>query len=72
MCPIPYLLLKKIDTPNDIVSYCGTSLAVARNVYINLRNRKNKYEYHLFGYEVPLIEHLEPVLLEVYLKGKGG
>ena len=72
MCPIPYLLLKKIDTPNDIVAYCGTSIAVARNVYTNLRNRKNKYDYHLFRYEVPLIEHLEPVLLEVYSKEKVG
>ena len=68
MCPIPYLLLKKIDTPPEIMSFCGTSLSVANNVYYNLENRRRKYEYRLFGYEVRLIEHLSPVLIEVYHK----
>ena len=68
MCPIPYLLLKNIDTPNEIVSFCGVSYEAAYNVYSNLLNRKNKYGYRLFDYEIPLIEHLEPVLLEVYKK----
>lgn len=26
MCPIPYLLLKKIDSQNEIVSFCGASI----------------------------------------------
>ena len=68
MCPIAYLLLKKIDTPNEIVSFCGVSYEAACNVYSNLINRKKKYGYRLFDYEIPLIEHLEPVLLEVYQK----
>jgi len=72
MCPIPYLLLKKIDTPNQITSVCGTSLKVAYNVYSNLYNRRRKYNYHLFDYEIPLINHLEPILLEVYFEKNGG
>ncbi len=72
MCPIPYLLLKKIDTPNEIASVCGTSMEAAYNVYSNLRNRRKKYGYYLFDYEKPLIDHLDPVLLEVYSKEKEG
>ena len=68
MCPIPYLLLKNIDTPNEVVSFCGVSYEAACNVCANLVNRKKKYGYRLFDYEIPLIEHLEPVLLEVYQK----
>lgn len=72
MCPIPYLLLKKIDTPNEIASICGTSMEAAYNVYSNLCNRRKKYGYQLFDYEIPLIEHLEPILLEVYSVKKEG
>jgi len=72
MCPIPYLLLKKIDTPNEIASVCGTSLEAADNVYSNLHNRRKKYSYHLFDYEIPLINHLDPVLLEVYSREREG
>jgi len=72
MCPIPYLLLKKIDKPNEIASVCGTSMAAAYNAYSNLRNRREKYGYHLFDYEIQLINHLEPILLEVYSEKKEG
>ena len=68
MCPIPYLLLKKIDSQNEIVSFCGASLSAARNASTNIVNRRNKYGYKLFDYEVRLIEHLEPLLIEVYQK----
>ena len=66
MCPIPYLLLKKIDTQNEIVSYCGVSIQAAENASTNIQNRRKKYEYKLFDYEVRLIEQLEPLLLKVY------
>lgn len=68
MCPIPYLLLKKIDSQNEIVSFCGTSIIAAKNASTNIVNRRNKYGYKLFDYEVRLIEHLEPLLIEVYQK----
>lgn len=68
MCPIPYLLLKKIDTPPEIMSFCETSLAVAYNVFSNVVNRRRKYDYKLFDYEIRLIEHLDPILVEVYHK----
>ena len=66
MCPIPYLLLKNIDTPQEIMSYCETSQSVAYNVQSNIINRRKKYKYKLFDYEIKLIEHLNPVLVEVY------
>lgn len=68
MCPIPYLLLKKIDTPHEIMAFCGTSPTVANFVYSNIFNRRKKYDYRLFDYEVRLMEHLDPVLIEVYHK----
>lgn len=66
MCPIPYLLLKKIDTENEIMAFCETSSTAARNAYSNIVNRRNKYGYHIFDYEIRLINQIEPVLLEVY------
>jgi Zn-dependent peptidase ImmA (M78 family) len=66
MCPVPYFLLKDIDTQDEIISCCGLSKTAAANASSNIINRKEKYGYHLFDYEVKLIEHLEPVLLEVY------
>ena len=68
MCPIPFLLLKKIDTPPEIMTFCGVSMTVANNVCSNIVNRRRKYGYSMFDYEVRLVEHLEPVLVEVYHK----
>lgn len=66
MCPTPYLLLKDVDTENELMSYCGVSHEAAVNTKMNILNRKRKYGYDLFDYEVKLIEHLEPVLIEVF------
>ncbi|MBD5096878.1 MAG: ImmA/IrrE family metallo-endopeptidase [Lachnospiraceae bacterium] len=66
MCPIPYLLLKKIDSQNEIVSFCGASLKAAKNASTNIINRRNKYGYKLFDYEVRLIEHLEPPCNDIF------
>lgn len=66
MCPIPFLLLKKIDTPPEIMAFCGTSPTVASNVHSNIVNRKRRYGYKLFDYEVRLVGHLEPVLIEAF------
>lgn len=68
MCPIPYLILKNIRTPSEVVSFCGSSYEAAVNVVSNINNRKKVYGYRLFDYEVSLIKLLEPVLLEVYAK----
>ena len=66
MCPTPYIMLKCLDSPNEIVSYCGVSVEAAENAYRSIVNRRRKYGMNLFDYEVPLIEHLEPVLLETF------
>lgn len=65
MCPIPYLLLKDYNTPADISRDFEISTEAAHNVLSNLCNRKRKYGYRLFDYEIPLISHLEPKLLEI-------
>ena len=66
LCPIPYLLLKGIDSLNEVISFCGVSKSAAVNVISNLKNRKTRYGYQIFGYERDLIEQIEPVLIEVY------
>ncbi len=67
MCPIPYLLLRDIDLPNEVISEFGTSFEAASYICANIINRRNKYGYQVFDYEVDLIEHLEPVLLGIYV-----
>lgn len=65
MCPIPYLLLMNIDSTNEVTLMFGTSYKAAENICSNLTNRKIKYGYQLFDYEVELIEHLAPELLKI-------
>lgn len=66
MCPIPYLLLKRINYPNEVISLCGVTKSAATNVISNLNNRKRYYGYQIFDYEIPLIEQVEPILVEVH------
>ena len=66
MCPIPYLLLKGIKSFNEIISFCGVSKSAAANVTSNLENRKSRYGDQIFDYEIPLIEQIEPILVEVH------
>ena len=42
------------------------SLEAAIYAYTSIVNRKRKYGINLFDYEIPLIEHIEPVLLETF------
>ena len=64
MCPTPYLMLKGIEKPNEIVSFCNVSFAAARNVSQTIINRKRKYGTKLFEHEIPLLKHLAPELLK--------
>ncbi len=66
MGPIAFLILKQLESPIEIASYCGMSLSAAHNAYKNVISRKKVYQTNLFDYEVPLIEHLEPVLIETF------
>lgn len=65
LCPTSYLLLKGIESADEIAEYCGVSKSAAKNAASNIKNRKEKYGNSLFSYEVPLIEHLEPELMEL-------
>jgi Zn-dependent peptidase ImmA (M78 family) len=64
MCPIIYLILNEIDTVDKIMAYCGTSKEAAKNVSINITNRRNKHGREIFDFEKRLIEHLNPKLLK--------
>ena len=66
MGPTAYLIQKGMDSPNEIVSFCGMSMEAALNAYSNIVNRKRTYGMNLFDYEVSLIEHLEPVIMETF------
>lgn len=66
MCPVPYLILKGITTPEEIMSFCDVSYTAACNVRKSINNRKHYHGHTVFDYEVKLINHIEPVLVEVY------
>lgn len=66
LCPIPYLIVKGILCPNDIVSHCKVSLWAASNAASAIRNRMNRYGYTIFDFEISLLEHLIPVEFEFY------
>lgn len=62
--PTAYLMQKGFDSPNEIVSFCGMSMEAAINAYSNIVSRRNKHGMNLFDYEVSLIRHIEPALIE--------
>lgn len=72
LCPIPYLMMKGIDTENEIISYCGVSMTAAGNVESTIRNRKQKYGYRIFEHEIPLLIHLDANAYEVFVKSHEG
>lgn len=66
MCPIPYLLFNKIDTIEKIMEVCGTSRSAAENACSNILSRRSWHGDTIFDYEIPLIEQLNPTLVEIY------
>ncbi|WP_391495755.1 ImmA/IrrE family metallo-endopeptidase [Gardnerella swidsinskii] len=73
MCPTAYLMLKGIESPNEIVAFCGVSFEAARNASANIANRKKKLGFKLFSYEEESIKNIDPITLWFYkLKEKGG
>ncbi|MFP1694826.1 ImmA/IrrE family metallo-endopeptidase [Gardnerella greenwoodii] len=72
MCPTAYLMLKGIESPNEIVAFCGVSFEAACNASANIANRKKKLGNKLMGYEKEFIEKIDPIVLWFYeLKEKG-
>lgn len=59
MCPIPYLILKGVNTINAVIAMCEVSEDAAINVVSNIQNREKTYGKAFFPYEVPLLEHLD-------------
>lgn len=58
LAPIPYLLVKRIDNCNDIMSTFAVDEDMASFILKNLRNRKHKHGAKIFDYEIPLLKHL--------------
>ena len=72
LCPIPYLIMKGIDTENDIISHCGVSMTAAGNVESTIRNRKQRYGYRIFEHEIPFLKHLDKDAYEVFVRTHEG
>lgn len=75
LCPIPYLLVKGMESVNEIVSHFGVSMEAAENVVSNLLGRKKKYGTKIFDYEIPLLELIDETAYQVFIKfhmDKGG
>ena len=68
LCPIPFLMIKGIETVNEIVSTCHISFEAAGNVSSNIINRKRVHGKKIFDYEIPLLQHLDNDLYEYFIK----
>ena len=58
LCPIPYVILMNMNTPEEIMQKFGVSYTAAKNVCSNVEHRREIYGDKLFEYELPLIEQL--------------
>ncbi|MBO4750722.1 MAG: toxin [Lachnospiraceae bacterium] len=68
LCPIPYLIVMGIESENEIVSHCGVSITVARNVASNIRHREETYGYRIFDHEIPLLRHLNENAYKIFVR----
>ena len=73
MCPIAYLMLKGIESANEIVAFCGVSFEAARNASANITSRNKKFGFKLFSHEEEFIKKIDPIAFGFYeLTEKGG
>lgn len=63
MCPTAYLMLKGIESPNEIVAFCGVSFEAACNASANIASRKKKLGFKLFSHEKEFIKNIDPIAL---------
>lgn len=66
MCPTAYLMLKGIESPNEIVAFCGVSFQTACNASANIANRKKKLGNKLLSYEKEFIKNIDPITFGFY------
>ncbi len=66
MGPTAFLIQKRLNSPRKIELFCGMSMEAAKNAYSNIVSRRKKYGMDLFDFEVPLIECIEPSLMEIF------
>ena len=76
LCPIPFLIILGIESPNEIISFCNVSLEAAENAASNIRNRKSKYGNQIFSFEEKLLNHLDKDVYKrfcrIHKDAKGG
>ncbi len=70
LCPIPYLIMKGIETPEKIASHCQVSLETARNVASNIQNRKKRYGNEIFDYEEEFLRLLDETAYEKFIRSQ--
>lgn len=68
LAPIPHLIVNDISSPIDIKDQFGVSATAARNIASHIANRTRIYGKTIFDYELPLIQQLDPLYYERYLK----
>ena len=66
LCPIPYLIMKGIDSENEIISHFGVTYTVACNVISNIRSRKQWHGCSIFDHEIPLLKQLDKDAYDVF------
>ena len=66
MCPTAYLIVKDIESANEIVAFCGVSFEAASYASSNIVRRKEKLGGKLFSYEREFIERIDPIALYFY------
>ena len=65
--PTPFLIVKGILNPNEIISRFGVSATIANNISSSVRNRVAKYGDKIFDYEKPLIMLLDKEYYNLFL-----
>ena len=68
LCPIPYLIVKGIETESEIVSFCHVSLEAAKNVASNIRKRKAVHGNRIFDYEILLLKQIDKEAYEAFIR----
>lgn len=71
MCPMPYLIVKGIESPEVIRNSFDVSATMAQFISGSVKNRKRYFGSNLFSYEWPLIELLDNEYFKNHFGGGG-
>ena len=66
--PTPFLIVKGITHPNEIISWFGVTSTIANNIALNIQNRMKKHGVKIFDYEKPMIKLLDSAYYDLWLR----